>query len=575
MISFFLRFLLLCTLLIVSCAHQSAPGGGPEDLTPPVIISTYPAQGQTAVGELKTIHIDFSKWIAPASAPRSVSIYPPLSENIRVNTNRQRLEIALPEPLKDSTTYHVVINNTLRCIRGNNLSNAYNLIFSTGAQLDSATVSGCIIEPNVWGTFPKIGLFRVNEEWHDSLFFSAPDYLTQADSAGRFSLSHLQSGSYRLLAFEDRNNTGRLIPEQKTYAPVDSIIYLSNDTQPYHLLFPVSSDTASAQIPSVTALSTSIIQGAWNRPFNTQSYQPSFKIQTATDSSIEEIAIESVYMMQDKKNFIIKLKDSLTNAAYQLTYSYGQVEDSVRFNGVTRPDTVNPVLQRTAPQEQADLSPALSLTFSKPVRIEPSGLTLIDSTLEDTVGLKLLYDVARTHELTTTRNLKPSAEYTLTLPVSSVRDLSGNLLDSGDEENDSTVIVTFNSIHSDSIAFKMHGGSPCLDPDSNRIWIYSPLNSSQKYYSADSAGFFSFDSLPASRGTISFFIDNNDNSKHDAGKLSPWRAPEPLFELRDTIEARARWEVENIPVDACTVCPPEEVPIEQFMKIEDDVESVD
>ncbi|MGD9202126.1 MAG: hypothetical protein PVI26_11215, partial [Chitinispirillia bacterium] len=62
------------------------------------------------------------------------------------------------------------------------------------------------------------------------------------------------------------------------------------------------------------------------------------------------------------------------------------------------------------------------------------------------------------------------------------------------------------------------------------------------------------DSIPASKGSIQFYVDYNRDNSYTKGSLFPWNPPEPYYSFSDTIEARARWDIEGIEIPACNIC---------------------
>jgi hypothetical protein len=104
----------------------------------------------------------------------------------------------------------------------------------------------------------------------------------------------------------------------------------------------------------------------------------------------------------------------------------------------------------------------------------------------------------------------------------------------------------------DSLCIRLSGGASCLEPIENRKWVYRPISRRDTSFTVpDSAGTFAFDSIPASKGTLLWFIDDNGDNQITPGKLSPWRRPERFFILPDTVEAKARWVIEGLNVRGC------------------------
>jgi hypothetical protein len=104
----------------------------------------------------------------------------------------------------------------------------------------------------------------------------------------------------------------------------------------------------------------------------------------------------------------------------------------------------------------------------------------------------------------------------------------------------------FSAIAADSLAVSFAGCVPCLGTDKKRKWQFLPFSGGNPALCADSNGCFRFDSLPSGKGAVGYFTDANDNGRPDKGSLVPWIAPEPSRIFPDTIEARARWEIEGV-----------------------------
>ncbi|KMQ51107.1 hypothetical protein CHISP_2030 [Chitinispirillum alkaliphilum] len=536
---------------LLSCAHQGTPGGGPKDTTPPTVESTYPVHRGTDIANDSRIVINFSKWIDPASVQRSVSVFPALQEGVDLNVSGRRLTITPKENFLDSTTYHVVIDGSLKDLRGNSLKESYNLVFSTGSQLDRATLSGCVVDDR-FSTLPKAALFRYDSHWHDSLYFSTPDYITGVDSSGHFSFSHLRAGEYRAIAFIDMNNDGLLQPSEICFSPIDSVITVDDNNITSVLLYPSSADTLPPALASVQAISGTVIRGNWNKPLDTDHFEDKeFMINPVSDTS-RSPEIKNLYHLEGKMDFILTLQDTLENTPYHLAYRLGSVHDSLRFNGVSLADTVNPALLGVTPDNQIEPDPELNLIWSEPVRADQNALYLLNNQ-GDTVFLE--YSSTPTDTLLTRSSalLKPDSEYRLKIQAEGVRDLAGNsLYDTALTEG--VLIVDIATISAENLATRIHGTVDCLTPDRNRKWLFKPLSSERVYISDDHNGYFRFDSIPAGNGKIAWFLDQNGNGKWDRGRLSPWRAPEPYVTLDDTVEARARWEIDNILINGCGMC---------------------
>jgi hypothetical protein len=545
------------------------PNGGPEDHTGPVVVSSIPPSGTTGVRRDCRIIIAFSKWITPASALKCASIQPPPAQGFTIRASGRKLEIVPRKPLADSATYHVVITSALQDFHGNALTNAWSLIFSTGRVLDSGSLAGCIIDSTSRPFQAIVGLYLTKRaENADTIVFGTPDYLTQSDSAGFFSFLNICNDTYRLVAFIDKNNNRRLDPGiEQAFSPLLRELTVSSRPDTVRL-YPVETDTATSRILSVKALSAKIILCNWTAPLDSlRGYSdPTWSLERS-DGKGRTLAVHNFYWIGNRTRLLLALDDTFSLTSYRLMCRFTRqngvrtatIIDTIRCNGITTPDTIRPAFLSAAPTSNLPLAPRLRLIFSKPVTF-PAQLVLSDS-LNHATPLQTSEGFADTVLLTPESHLLPGMRYRLTLLRTSARDLTGNSLRPRDSAStDTAAAIIFSTIDPDSLATALRGCAPCLPGDPKRVWRFMPLSGAAPTISADSNGCFHFDSLPYGKGVIEYFTDINGNGKPDRGELFPFVAPEPFSVMPDTIEARARWEIDGVTfTKPCASCGPRAV----------------
>jgi hypothetical protein len=558
-----LSAILSFVFLVVSCAHQITPTGGPDDRTGPTVQSTEPAPGSVKVDPRSRCAITFSEWLSKATAQKSVSILPSLDGGVKIRVSGKRLEITPNKTFADSTTYHIIITGTLQDLHANPLARSYTLVFSTGPSLDSGKIIGCVIDPSRRLFQPTVALFRAQRAEHDSVMFTEPDYLTQADSAAFFSIENVRPGNYRLIAFTDKNSNHRLNPgTEDAYAPLSPFITvtpLADTTR----LFPVESDTAAPHLASIKPCSPKIITGKLDRPLDIAlgCSEPQWAVECIGDTCASP-AVSGLCWLGNRARFALLLAGALSNAPYRAICTYKKkkdtsfvvVSDTVRFNGLTIDDTVPPALVSRPPAGTVPLEPEIQLNFSEPVALK--GLLFLADSLRDTVRLGLDTGYADTTLLTPKRRLHPGSCYRLVLLTKNGCDIAGNLLKARDS-TDTVAAFRFTVIAADSLAVSLSGCAPFPTPAPKRKWRFIPLSRGKETLCPDSGGCFRFNSIPYGKGNIGCFIDENGNNRPDAGSLVPWIAPEPSFVFPDTVEARARWEIEGVTfAGQCGKCAP-------------------
>jgi len=214
---------------MTGCAHIEAPQGGPEDKTPPQIAGVYPAPLSTSVDRQTEIHLRFTEWVQEPIPATALRFSPPIREGLDIEPHGDYVILKLREPLDSATTYSLLITRDLRDLRNNPLKAPFPLVFSTGPQLDSLTISGKLQGMDEFSSqfrnTPVIVLYPMGavrnslnhlQDLKDSISGQIPQepdlsresgyYLTTPDSTGVFSFSGLKAGKYRMAAFFDVNS---------------------------------------------------------------------------------------------------------------------------------------------------------------------------------------------------------------------------------------------------------------------------------------------------------------------------------------------------------------------------------
>lgn len=178
-------------LLLIACAAEQPPPGGPADTQGPRILQVLPVNEMVRVPVGTQFEILFDELVDPISVPGSVTILPPISFTTRVRG--RRIIIRPDEPLLGNQAYVLTLGRGIRDYQRNSLESAQQLVFSTGESIPVGRISG-----RVWGTQPDdgvwVGLFHLSGELDDPLQSQA-----LADD-GSFDFRYLPDGSYRVVA---------------------------------------------------------------------------------------------------------------------------------------------------------------------------------------------------------------------------------------------------------------------------------------------------------------------------------------------------------------------------------------
>lgn len=276
------------SLLMVACATQEAPKGGPEDKLPPRVAGVYPAPNTTNHPNELFVKLEFDEWIN-ASIPRSaVSISPPIEKKLRFEVHGKTLELTSRAELDTGTTYTVTFAGGIKDLRGNALAKPFQVVFSTGAVIDSLTIPGRVLVNEAMAKkkeYPSVGLFLMGEDrqgrryldkYRDTsthvldslpmLLREPPLYVTRADSAGNFLLTGLKPGRYRVVAFSDGNGNQKIeLATEQVGIWTDDIVLTENRKDTIWLAI-ADMDSTHLEMESVSQPFANILEVNFTRP---------------------------------------------------------------------------------------------------------------------------------------------------------------------------------------------------------------------------------------------------------------------------------------------------------------------
>ena len=234
---------------LLGCASTGTPGGGLYDEEPPVMVKSEPLEGATSIRKQKVV-MRFNENIKLDNANEKMTISPPQEKTPIISSNAKTLTIELQDTLKANTTYTIDLGNAVQDNNEGNPMENLTLTFSTGDHIDTMKVLGTLLnaedlEP-VTGAF--VGIYSVNEDGtfrpegadgdsthlaHDSIIALYPDSIFslrpleragKTDSHGRFTISGIAPGRYRMFALKDGNTNYRYDLFDEDIAFVDTLI---------------------------------------------------------------------------------------------------------------------------------------------------------------------------------------------------------------------------------------------------------------------------------------------------------------------------------------------------------------
>ena len=272
----------------VACATQVAPGGGPEDKLPPRIAAVYPAPGTTNHPNELYIKLEFDEWINPSIPRNAVSISPPIEKKMRFEVSGKTLELTSRGLLDTGTTYTVTFASGIKDLHGNALAKPFQVVFSTGAHIDSLKLPGRVMVHDSMTKkklYPSVGLFlmgperegiRYLQKYRDTttklldsipmLTKEPPLFTTLVDSAGNFELTGLKPGRYRIAAFLDVNGNQKIEPTAELVGFWEKDLILTEEMVDTLWIPLADQDTSLLEMESVTQPFANVLEVSFTRP---------------------------------------------------------------------------------------------------------------------------------------------------------------------------------------------------------------------------------------------------------------------------------------------------------------------
>jgi len=207
-------------LMLVACASQTTPTGGPQDEIPPVLMSSNPKNGQRNF-KGKTLELNFDEDVKLKDPKEEILITPSPGKNIKFTSKKNKIIIEPEEDWKDSTTYSLSFREGIQDLTEGNPAENLRLAFSTGNEIDSLSINGSVHETFSEKIPEKITVALYQSDTFD-IFNHTPTYFTKSDKKGKFSIQNLKAGIYYIYAFNDKNKNLKI--ESKT----EKFGYLTN-----------------------------------------------------------------------------------------------------------------------------------------------------------------------------------------------------------------------------------------------------------------------------------------------------------------------------------------------------------
>lgn len=532
----FLMILFVIISAFYQCANIQRPTGGPKDSIPPKLISVNPPNLTTNFSSKKVVFV-FDEFIRLENQQREISYSPDMEKRPNFVVKRKELHVELPDSLEKETTYLINFGNSIVDNNERNPIKGFQYVFATGDKIDSLSIEGTVT--NALKNAPEIdATVLLIPESQDSLIFGKKraNIFAVTDSSGRFKLSYLKEGNYKIYALKETNN-------DRIYNNTNENIGFINET------IKLTKDTANVQIYTSQIKEENF--RVLDRGITTNSIVW-LKLNKDLDNPEVEI-IEPKELNTDKIVKIHPKKDSLSLWLNSIDYDtlnlriYDdilQVQDSITIRKPRNTSYVNTInLTDNLLANKVDRVKHIEINTSHPIEsIDRNKIKIQEDSLVRT-NYQLIKDSLDSEKIIIRYNWKEKINYSIEID-------SGAFIGKFNETNlafKKNFTMDENAKYG-NIKLTIH------IPDTSFQYIVQILNEKQDvvlrtdYIMPENSKMqyqIGYTNYLEGKYNIRIIYDQNNNGKWDPGNLKSWIQPERTWYFNKVISIRANWDQEE------------------------------
>lgn len=207
---------------LTSCANPGgAPGGGPKDMTPPVLLVAEPPQGTVGFQD-RVVTMEFDEFIELREQDKIYTS--PVLGQVNYSSNLKKLKVEIDDTLRPDYTYTIRFGNSVVDLHESNPIPDFHYVFSTGPTIDSMYMNGRVIKAVDYKPEKEVRLLFYLHRPDSFPFQDEPDYVSIADKEGWFDAIHMKDGCYYVYGVVDDNQDYRIDPVTEMMAYTDTCV---------------------------------------------------------------------------------------------------------------------------------------------------------------------------------------------------------------------------------------------------------------------------------------------------------------------------------------------------------------
>ncbi|SMO53331.1 Ig-like domain-containing protein [Solitalea koreensis] len=518
----YIQFSTILTLIIGSCASIVSPQGGPRDLTPPKLLTIEP-KNKTTNFTAKKIVIEFDEYVQLKDQYKEITVSPEMETPPEISAKKKEIVIKLIDTLQKNTTYSINFGKSITDVHESNEMKNFKYVFSTGNYIDSLKISGSVLFEGDTTIVKdvQVGLYPDSLKW---VAKRKPLLYTLSAEKGKFEITNVKEGKYRIFAIKDVNNN-KLFDEEEMLGFLPNPIYLKKDTSGITL-------TLAHQFPEKLKV--------------TESKYYEGKIRLKLNGKTDTLLAKALYPKEFENNILVDRneKDSIVlwlptqkfDSTKIVVSTEKQIIDTITIRNYNQEAKFSPI-KITDNLKGESLMPGekYKLIFSRPLK---------DPNLSN---IEVLQDSVKLRNYKVRLNPQNAREYFIEYPWDSTKHYEVNIKENQFKDNFGKLNLKFQRrFKQDSV-----GNYGILDinltiPEGKQylIKLVNSSNEEVKKLVAPKTGIYKLTILPPDKYKIIFTEDVNKNGKADLGDYRKNLQPEKNTYYPDEISVRINWELE-------------------------------
>ena len=218
-------------MIIAGCANKATLTGGPKDTTPPVLDKEKSTPNFQTKFYPKTLILYFDEWIN-LKKKNQILISPPLNKNPDISYRGKHVKIVFDktDTLRPNTTYTINFGKSIVDFTEGNPVENFTYVFSTGDKIDSLEIEGKVISAFDHKPQKDITVMLYDTDEDSIVTYAKPYYFATTGKNGKFKISHIKEGYFKIFALKDANNNYLFDSDEEEIGFVDTMVEINNDT---------------------------------------------------------------------------------------------------------------------------------------------------------------------------------------------------------------------------------------------------------------------------------------------------------------------------------------------------------